>query len=610
MRPAAVEASQVWYQDNTYPILAPAGPAGPVRGEFLRRLLGVVRGVLLGLRSSIVLLEEKTRKLFGITRLLDELLPPVAANLLLSEPPPSAGDRQRLVERLNAVLASVADGVARAFPGTGVGYYAAAADAIVAYGPSSELGTKVGLPVGAEHIGRRAMAEGRELAGIGHMVRGDILNCVRPLVRDGQVVGFAWANETIENLYRQLHTSGGLQIAADNAEIFLGADSLLAFAVKQFLKARALRAAVAEEGPAAAALTAVVDYLARFLEAVPLVVLIAEEEGQIIFANEAGREVFRLAASAATTIWSALAAVGLDVGEVEAALARGGSPQALSAKVKAGADGSGPAAVDLVLARLGVEGKAYLLVVGAQTDEAENRWRAAKLAAAGEVAVAMAHEIRNPLTIIRGAIRLLPDRLFDREFLLQLARVLEQEIAHIDNTLEALLAFTKAGEPRFETVNVVELIRRTVCLIEPYACSQGVTIEKELPRTKVFVEGDARQLRQALLNVLVNAVQAMPNGGLLHVRCVRRPGSNLVEITVRDTGTGIPPGDQARVFDVFYTKKPGGTGLGLALVQRILDEHGGFIRLESEVGKGTTFTMVLPAKTLYIRQALGGAERC
>lgn len=572
-------------------------------------VLGAVATVLLGARTSVVLLEEKTRKLFGLTRLLDDLLPPVAADLLAEGPPGSGAERQRLIERLNAVLSSVADGVARAFPGTGVGYYSAGADAIVAYGPSSEMGAKVGLPVEPDHIGRRAMAEGRELAGIGHMVRGDILNCVRPLVREGRVLGFAWANETVENLYRQLHAPGGLQVALEGAEVALGASGALVLAVKQFLKARALGERVAGK-EASAAVAQAVEYLGRFLESVPLVLIVVDEEGRVVLASEAAREILDPFSAGARTVWEALAAAGLDVRELEAAAAAGEVSQAAAGFGAGNREDAGLPKVDLVLIRVPAEDGTYLLLLGRRPDEAENRWRAAKLAAAGEVAVAMAHEIRNPLTIIRGAIGLLPERLGDREFLLRLVKVLEQEIGNIDHTLEALLAFTKAGEPRFETVNVVELVRQTAVLVEPYAYSRGVTVQMELPRSKVFVEGDPRHLRQALLNLLMNGIQAMPEGGLLHVRCLRRPGSNLVVITVRDTGVGIPPGEQERVFDVFYTNKPGGTGLGLALVQRILDEHGGFIRVESEVGKGTTFTMVLPVKTLHIRQALGGAERC
>lgn len=104
---------------------------------------------------------------------------------------------------------------------------------------------------------------------------------------------------------------------------------------------------------------------------------------------------------------------------------------------------------------------------------------------------------------------------------------------------------------------------------------------------------------------MVNAVQAVPNGGTLRLNCSRRPGSNLVDVVVQDTGIGIPHSDQAKVFDVFFTRRPGGAGLGLALVQRIIDEYQGFIRLESEPGKGTTFTITLPVRRYSFERQQG-----
>lgn len=106
----------------------------------------------------------------------------------------------------------------------------------------------------------------------------------------------------------------------------------------------------------------------------------------------------------------------------------------------------------------------------------EYQWRAAKLAAAGEVGVAVAHKIRNHLAIIRGSVRLFPDRLHDREFLLRLSEVLQQEIDHVNSTLEALLAFTRVAEPCFETINLAALLASTARLIEPYASSHNVQV--------------------------------------------------------------------------------------------------------------------------------------
>lgn len=569
-------------------------------------------------KAEAALLEEKANKLFGLIRILDARLPGDFRSLLPAEPL----SREVAVGHLNGVLAPLADEIAAAFPGVGVGYYASCVDGIVVYAPSQEFGDKVGIAVASDHIGRRAMRERRGIVGVGSMVRGDIMNCVRPLVRQGEIIGFAWANETVEDIYHQLqHGEQGLYYTGENLESLLGITGLLVLSSRQYTHIRRLLQARTPSLQAPQAVTlnlletfaTTQRYIEMFLHTLDAGIIIQQAGGETVFVNRSARAL--LQETGIDDRWS-VEEIFIHLGlphlpvEIRRMREQGRRHRRLPLQVRNPAGSGSPREIDLHIAFLD-DGGGYLLYILEDMhrirQQEEYQWRATKLAAAGEVAVAVAHEIRNPLAIIRGALRLVPDRLHDHQFLLRLAEVLQQEVAHIDDTIDSLLSFTRVAEPRFATVNLNSVLEGVVRLIEPYATGSGIDVVAELPEEALLIEGDARYLQQALLNLMLNAVQAMTAPGRVYLRCRHRPGSNLVEVMVQDTGPGIPEEEQGRIFDMFYSRRPGGAGLGLALVQRIIDEHQGFIRLESEVGKGTTFTITLPVKR-YSRQRPGGRD--
>ncbi|WP_143288730.1 molybdopterin-dependent oxidoreductase [Calderihabitans maritimus] len=527
----------------------------------------------------------------------------------------SGEQKTKAITTLSRALTPIADEIASAFPGVGVGYYALCVDSIVAYAPSSQFGDKVGISVWPDHIGRRAMREKREIVGVGSTVRGDIMNCVRPLIRDGRVIGFVWANETVEDIYRQLQQGErNLFFSGGRLEVLLGLTWLLVLSARQLGHIKRFSGqGSAEKSPGASRslIEAFLDmqrYLEMFLNTVNSGLVVLSRQGQIIFLNKGAQKFFQeLGINVREPVWEVFSRIGLPglQVQIDRMWERGIGHLPLRFKVP-----GVPRKVDLHVIHLeNNDDPCFLMVMeNLEWEQEDYQWRAAKLAAAGEVAVDIAHEIRNPLAIIRGSVRLLPDRLNDREFLLRLVDVLQQEIDHINSTLEALLAFTRVAEPCFETVNLPDLLAGAVRLIEPYASDHGVRVVLNNSSRDILIQGDARYLKQAFLNLMLNAVQAMPDGGTMMVSCLRRPGSNLAEVVVRDTGVGIPASDQPKVFDVFFTRRPGGVGVGLALVQRIIDEHQGFIRLESEVGKGTAFTITLPVKRYSFERSTGGDE--
>jgi signal transduction histidine kinase len=226
-----------------------------------------------------------------------------------------------------------------------------------------------------------------------------------------------------------------------------------------------------------------------------------------------------------------------------------------------------------------------------------------RLAALGEMAAGLAHEIRNPLGAIKGAAQCLdPKRrpTEDSEFL----EVIIEEVNRLNGVVTAFLDYSRPLKQSFGPTDLNEVVTRTARLIQndiPRTIELKVELEEVLPR----VDGDSEQLRQVLINLVQNAMHATEEtGGLITVRTVRpdrfsefrtQQGSESVEVHVSDTGPGIPQEQQPHIFVPFYTTKQKGTGLGLAICQRIVKNHGGTLGVQSKVGEGTTFIIRLPS---------------
>jgi two-component system, NtrC family, sensor histidine kinase HydH len=224
------------------------------------------------------------------------------------------------------------------------------------------------------------------------------------------------------------------------------------------------------------------------------------------------------------------------------------------------------------------------------------------LAALGEMAAGLAHEIRNPLGAIKGSVQCIePRRLHgeDAEFL----GVIVEEVNRLNSVVTAFLDYARPLKATFGTTDVNEVVTRTARLIQA-AVPDNVTLALKLDLEVYRVQADAEQLKQVLINLVQNAIQALDRQpGTITLRTVRPArhadfrgaAQELVEILVTDTGPGIPPEQQPHIFVPFYTTKEKGTGLGLAICQRIVKNHGGNIAVHSRVGEGTTFTIRLPA---------------
>ncbi len=230
---------------------------------------------------------------------------------------------------------------------------------------------------------------------------------------------------------------------------------------------------------------------------------------------------------------------------------------------------------------------------------AENRLvQAAKLAAVGEMAAGIAHELNNPLTTVTGFSELVLDEMPEEaSYRAELEMVLH-EARRASAVVRRLLDFSRQGERLRASADLNEVVRDVVALTHHLIQSSNASLHLALDETLPWVSIDTDQMKQVLLNLIHNALQAMPSGGSLSVftRRATREKRNWVVMSVRDSGGGIPPEDRDRIFEPFFTTRGsrGGTGLGLSVTYGIVADHGGAIEVESQPGSGSTFSVWLP----------------
>jgi two-component system, NtrC family, sensor histidine kinase HydH len=212
----------------------------------------------------------------------------------------------------------------------------------------------------------------------------------------------------------------------------------------------------------------------------------------------------------------------------------------------------------------------------------------------------LAHEIRNPLSTIKVNLKLVREQLEQSEAArngdvsraVRKLGIVQEEADRLDAILTGFLRYI--GKPELQAVrlDLNQVVADMVDFYLPQAYNGGVTLRRGLAKDPLLCRADAAMLKQALLNLFINAQQAMPQGGDLIVRTDRQPARAVIEVS--DTGCGIPEAALGRIFEPYRSSKPRGTGLGLATVRKIIEAHGGTISVASEQGKGTSFTIRLP----------------
>ncbi len=222
--------------------------------------------------------------------------------------------------------------------------------------------------------------------------------------------------------------------------------------------------------------------------------------------------------------------------------------------------------------------------------------RSERLASLGRLAAGVAHEIRNPLSSIRGFAQFFMHRLKGQEKEEEYASIMVREVDRLNRVITELLDFARPREPHREAHSLEQILGHTLKLLEPEMAKKQIAIERVYEDGLPPVRVDRDRLSQAFLNLLLNSLESMEDGGKIRIGLKRERGGGQesLKVTISDTGRGIPREDLGKVFEPFFSTKRKGTGLGLAIVHQIVESHRGEITVDSRAGEGTTFQITLP----------------
>lgn len=344
------------------------------------------------------------------------------------------------------------------------------------------------------------------------------------------------------------------------------------------------------------------SHLASILESLTTGVIVADREGRIVQSNQAAERLLGQSRSRiqGRDLIGLLRAAGLGRPEYPLA-APNGIPLSLSRAVLRNDRGEAAGSI------------ALLHDISDVRRLEERLQRRDRLAAMGEMVGRIAHEIRNPLGSVELFASMLRQDLAGDPERQRYAEHISVAVQAMDRLLSNLLTYTKPHSPRLEWHAPEPLLRETLAMAAHATTRAGVDVRLRLDPAVGMLRCDAAQLKQVLLNLALNAVQAMSAGGTLTVTLCRQPegedGRSVVRIGVADTGSGIEQVHLTRIFDPFFTTRDEGTGLGLAIVHAIVDAHHGRVEVESDPGRGSTFTVVLPSDGSAGSRSAGGDRR-
>ncbi|MBP2654384.1 MAG: atoS 3 [Firmicutes bacterium] len=578
----------------------------------------LLAGYIIKLKTEEALLVEKKTKLFGVVQLLDSYLGE-GYNKILIDKNVLNQDRATKIRVLNEALKNYTDVVARAYPGVGTGYYSKELDAIITYGPSADYADKVGLSIEQNHPGRKAMNTSTSLVEFAPMVRGNIMNAMMPIVRNGEVIGYIWANELTNTINNQLAvidyniylsvgvgiivsvlmilwmTSGFIQ---DVETIKNGLDNLRFDLRKKLIPMQGEMGQIGEAiNHMAQSLINAWTLNENIMHSIADGVITVDTDGIITSINESAekltgftceeiidrpyKEIFcegkEFNSLLLDTLLTGTNYIGI---ETDYPVKHSHIYCSIStSQLKDSSDNIIGAVV--VFRDLSEKHQLQARMI-----------RAERLAALGELMAGVAHEIRNPLTAIKGFVQYL-DAADNEEERQEYMPIIIKEVDRVNRVIDTLLYFARPCKTNYTFVNINSLIKETMVLVKNINTRDKVQFELQLDDDGTVIEGDAEQLKQVLLNLLINAVQAIPEQGVICISTGRQDDS-FVFVRITDTGSGIKQEDLVKVFDPFFTTKAAGTGLGLAVVQRIINAHYGRIDIISNVGSGTAVILQIP----------------
>jgi two-component system sensor histidine kinase AtoS len=580
----------------------------------------LVSGFVMKQSAEQSLLEEKKSKLAAVGYILDARLGPDGFAGILARHGAVGAPRDAQIRILNRELAGLTDEIARSAPGLGVGFYSRDLDAIVTYGPAEKYGYTVGWPIGKDHPGRFVMATNEFRVEFGTLVRGNIMNAMRPLARDGRVIGYIWVNELTDDIQNQLAAMDRglvISVAVGLLLSILLILSLTGSMIKdvqtviqglrqlRFNLRKPISGVTGEMGEVAATINEMAAALGdartlseNIMESMADGIIAVDTEGKITAFNRAAEIM---------TGFSAPEVIGQDYETIfpqDAAFnsrlletLRTGEPYIGSKIEYPIRHGKLWISVTTSLLR-DINGKIIGAVVVFEDLTERKRLeeqvsRADRLATLGELMAGVAHEIRNPLTSIKGFLQYFQSAGSDEERATYLP-MLMREVERMNRIIETLLYFARPSQEKAMPTDLAKVLQETMILVQSQAKTHGIVFDTFIEEKLPVVNIDGEQFKQVFLNLLINSMQAMDHEGTIRITARYLKASDEVEVLFADTGPGIPAAIREKVFDPFFTTKQTGTGLGLAVVQRIVAARGGHILIEDNPSGGAVIRLLIP----------------
>ena len=571
-------------------------------------------------KADTAIMEEKASKLFGAAKILESYLGGGFYNLLS---PDEIRDlsREKKISVLNKRLKNFTDLVAQCFPLIGVGYYSKELDAIITYGPSQKFNNKVGQSIPDDHLGREVMAKGKEMVVTGEMVRGNCMACFVPLIRKDKVIGYVWATEPIKEIYKQIREAKQKKSVFTDFKIAIDILTLAFLSNKMFSDLAESKykeiGEILKEIPFSSdringdihqfvdqiisSFQTIKTYSEDILADISAALITIDLRGEILFFNKSAHWLFKKeekeTISGRLNYYSLLGFKELGLKKiVEEVIDTGKTYLATEINYPGGENDKIVNLGISLLQNINKQKMGVVIIVediSTEKDLEYKKIQEKKLATFGELATNLVHEISNPLAAIKALSQMLPERIDDQKFVDRFVKEIEKEVERIDKIFKNLFSLVRSPAHYFEYANVNTILNEVLFFVEGMAKIQQVEIikkfEKNLPKIMVNVN----QIKQVFLNLILNALHAMPEGGILEVCTICDHKDSRLKIKFKDSGCGIACDSLDKVFEPFFTTKENGTGIGLAVSYNIIQQHGGFIQVESKEGKGSIFTVVL-----------------
>ncbi len=561
-----------------------------------------------------LLRQEKIQKLYAVTKTLDLLLADSYQQIDTKLP------KNQQIQQLNQILSPKIEPLLKNMPKIAAGYYHKKLDAIIVYAPQAAYGINVGKSIPLTHKGREVMLSGLPMVDSGNQIRGNIMNAMIPIVRDKHILGYIWANESLDDIEKQalVFDKNVLTISLICMLICISIASLLSRKLNNdinvikngleklpFALDSRLPVIRGELNEIVNGINSLAEKLRKTKTMNELIlentldgVITVDNNGAITMLNPAAEKMtgYKLEqvlgqphstlvddknfdSPLLDTLFNGVDHIGVEIDfPVAKKIIR------ISASTNHLKDYQG-----------NIIGAVVIFKDITEREEVEKLiQQTERLVALGELMAGIAHEIRNPLAAVRGFVQYLQMDL-PRNEQNEYIEIILKEVDSINHVIQQLLDFSVPSKNYYVSAQINTLIEEVLVLVNSSHRSNNISINLALDPHLPTLYLDKELTKQALLNLIINAIQAIKDKGIIEIHTSLSSNEKYLLIRIKDNGAGIKPELMEKIFTPFFTTKISGTGLGLPMVQKIIASHKGHISIKNnQHGCGVTVEVALP----------------